>query len=179
MRKAILCISFVIVTSLCSAQNNQIDSLKAVLENAKEDTSKVNTLITLSNRLVRSDADASIRYSEQAKALAEKLNYKRGLAYALKSIGMGHYFKAEYIDAVLYWQNSLNTFDSIGDKAGVANMSNNLGSVHFSQGDDSKAIDHYLQSLKVSEEIGDKLRIATALVNIGSVYSNIITGRFR
>ena len=172
MQKFLLCLSFIFISALCSAQNNQIDSLKAVVANSADDTLKVNTLITLSNRLVNSDPEATIFYSTQAKELAEKLNYKRGLGYALKSIGMGHYYKAEYIDVLVYWQQSLNTFDSIGEKTGVANMSSNLGAVHFSQGDDTKAIEYYLQSLKVSEEINDKLRIATVLVNIGAVYSN-------
>jgi adenylate cyclase len=172
MRKVFLGISLIVLSTLCSAQNNQIDSLKAVLENAKDDTSRVNTLLALSGKLFRIDPEATILYSVQAKELAEKLDYKSGLAYALKSIGMGHYFKGEYIDVLIYWQQSLNTFESIGDKLGVANMLSNLGAVHFNQGDDSKAFEYYLQSLKVSEEIGVKLRIATALVNIGAVYFN-------
>ncbi len=172
MQKFLLCISFILISALCSAQNSQIDSLKAVVAGAEDDTTKVNTLITLANRLVNSDPEATIFYGTQARELAEKLNYKRGLGYALKSIGMGHYFKAEYFDVLIYWQQSLSTFDSIGEKVGVANMSNNLGMVHFNQGDDTKAIEYLFQSLKVAEEIDDKLRIATALVNIGAVYSN-------
>jgi tetratricopeptide (TPR) repeat protein len=172
MRKLILGLVIFLAIISSFGQNNQIDSLRSVVETSPEDTSKVNTLITLANRLVMSDPDETIRYSTQAKELAEKLGYKKGLGYALKSIGMGHYFQAEYLEVLIYWQQSLNTFDSIGEKAGIANMSSNLGSVHFSQGDDTKAIDYYLKSLKVSEEVGDKLRIATALQNIGAVYSN-------
>jgi adenylate cyclase len=157
---------------LSSAQNEQVDSLKALLADAKEDTLKVNTLLAISSKFLRIDPELAISYSTEAKELAEKLGYKSGLAYALKSLGMGYYFKGEYIDVLVYWQQSLNTFESIGDKLGVANMLSNLGAVHFNQGDDTKAIEYYLQSLKVSEEIGVKLRIATALVNIGAVYFN-------
>jgi len=172
MRKSILCFFFLAAINCSFGQNHQIDSLKAIVGTAPDDTNKVNTLITLANRLVMSDPDETIRYSTQAKELAEKLGYKKGLGYALKSIGMGHYFQAEWLEVLIYWQQSLNTFDSIGEKSGVANMSSNLGSVHFSQGDDTKAIEYYLKSLKVSEEVGDKLRIATALQNIGAVFSN-------
>ena len=172
MRKVLICISLIAYGILSSAQNEQIDSLKALITNAKEDTIKVNSLLALSGKLLRNDPEATIRYSNEAKELAEKLDYKSGLAYALKSLGMGYYFKGEYIDVLIYWQQSLSTFESIGDKLGVANMLSNLGAVHFNQGDDTKAIEYYLQSLKVSEEIGVKLRIATALVNIGAVYFN-------
>ena len=97
---------------------------------------------------------------------------QKGEGYALKSIGMGHYFQGSYSDALLSWQEALSTFQSIDFKDGISNMLNNLGAVYFNQGQDTKAIDYYLQSLKVAEEIGDKLRIATALVNIGGVYFN-------
>ena len=171
MSKAILCICFIVIASLSSAQNNQIDSLKALVLNAPEDTTKVNTLINLSNKLVGVDPEETIFYSTQAKELAEKLGFKNGMGFALKSIGMGYYFKADYLDAILSWEQSLKIFEEIGNKLGVANMANNIGAIHYNEGDNTKAIDYYLRSLKVSEEIGDKLRIATALVNIGAVYS--------
>jgi len=164
-----LCISIYIASS---AQNKQVDSLLAVLNTAREDTVKVNTLISLSGSLMRSNATDALRYAGEAKALSDKLGFKRGQAYALKSIGLGFYFQGDYIGALPYWQQSLSTFRTIGDKQGVANMLNNLGAVNFNQGDDEKAIEYYLESLKIAEEIGDKLRVATALINIGAVYFN-------
>lgn len=149
-----------------------VDSLKAVLNFHKDDTIRVNTLLALSSSVFRSVPDEAIRYGIEAKELSEKLNFKKGLAYAQKSIGMGFYFQGNYIETLFYWQQSLHTFEQAGDKLGVANMLNNLGAVNFNQGDDEKAIEYYLKSLKVSEEIGVKLRIATALVNIGAVYFN-------
>lgn len=154
------------------AQTRQADSLKVILKSSNNDTLRVNTLISLSGSLVKTDAKEALRYANEAKALSEKLDFPRGQAYALKSIGMGYYFQGNYIETLLYWQQSLSVFQSIGDKLGIANMLNNLGAVNFNEGDDEKAIQYYLESLRVSEEIGDKLRIATALVNIGAVYFN-------
>ncbi|NTW26335.1 MAG: tetratricopeptide repeat protein, partial [Lentimicrobium sp.] len=160
------------VSAESNAQSRQADSLRTLLKKSKEDTLRVNTLISLSGSLVRSDAKEALIYAEKAKALADKLGFERGQAYALKSIGMGYYFQGNYIETLLFWEQSLKTFQSINDKLGIANMLNNLGAVNFNEGDDEKAIQFYLESLKVSEEIGDKLRIATALVNIGAVYFN-------
>jgi len=154
------------------AQTREADSLKSLLKSAKEDTTRVNSLIALSGTLLRSNSGEALRYANEAKTLADKLGFRKGQAYALKSIGMGYYFQGNYIETLLYWQQSLETFQSVGDKLGIANMLNNLGAVNFNEGDDEKAIDFYLESLRVSEEIGDKLRIATALVNIGAVYFN-------
>lgn len=171
-QKLLIFLLWIAFCSAVNAQTRQSDSLKFLLKNAEEDTTRVNTLIALSGSLVRTDSREAIELASEARSLAEKLEFGRGEAYSLKSIGMGYYFQGNYIETLLYWQQSLAVFQSIGDKLGIANMLNNLGAVNFNEGDDEKAIQYYLESLRVSEEIGDKLRIATALVNIGAVYFN-------
>lgn len=114
------------ISSAGLAQTRPADSLKSLLKTAKNDTLKVNTLNILSGSLVRTDAKEALLYANQAKELADKLGFERGQAYALKSIGMGYYFQGNYIETLLYWQQSLETFQSIGDRLGIANMLNNL-----------------------------------------------------
>ena len=162
----------IVVSTSLFAQNAQVDSLKTLLSTSPQDTNRVNLLIHISSKQGRVSPDEAIDYGNQAKSLAENLGYRIGLAKALKAIGMGYYFKGQYIDVLYYWQQSLETFKEAGDRNGMANMLNNLGAVHYSQGGDNKAIEYYLESLRIAEEIGDKLRIATALVNIGAVYYN-------
>jgi adenylate cyclase len=172
MRKILVSIILYLMTVLAYGQYAEIDSLNAVLRTAPLDSARVNTLIELSSKYYRTVPPQAVRIGTEAKDLAEKLNYKKGLAFAYKSIGMGYYFAGNYIDALVNWKQAMATFESIGDKNGVANMLNNLGAVNFNEGDDEKAIDYYLQSLRVAEDINDTLRIATALVNIGAVYFN-------
>ena len=154
------------------AQSDQINSLQKLVRNSADDTLKVNALIELSSNYYRTAPAEAIKYGSQARDLAQELEFTSGLAYALKSIGMGYYFQGNYIEGVIYWQQALETFTTLGDKSGMSNMLNNLGAVYFNGGDDDKAIEYYLESLRVSEEVGDTLRIATALVNIGAVYNN-------
>jgi len=169
----ILCI---IVLSYLSnyalAQDTKIDSLKGLIKTAKEDTIKVNILLDLSKRLYSVEPDESIRLGNQANDLAEKLGFKKGVAYALKNIGLAYYTKGKYSETLGYWQQSLKLFEVIGDPLGVSNLLNNIGAIYFNLGNDDQAIEYYLKSLKVSEQLGDKLRIASALTNIGTVYSN-------
>jgi tetratricopeptide (TPR) repeat protein len=98
--------------------------------------------------------------------------FKKGVAYALKNIGLAYYTKGKYSETLGYWQQSLKLFEVIGDQTGVSNLLNNIGAIYFNLGNDDQAIEYYLKSLKVSEQLGDKLRIASALTNIGTVYSN-------
>ncbi|MEE4256156.1 MAG: tetratricopeptide repeat protein, partial [Bacteroidales bacterium] len=149
---------------------SQADSLLAVLKSSKEDSLKVQTYLSLAALYYRSDPEQAITYADQARSLAERIKYPRGLAYAYKSRGMGYYFQGDYREALNDWELSLNKFREINYLLGVSNMLNNLGAVYYNYGDNNTGIKYYLESLKVSEEIGDSLRIATALVNIGAVY---------
>ncbi len=136
------------------------------------DTVKVNALLQLFKETVGASQDQSIAYAMEAKNLSEKINYKKGLASALKSIGIAYYYSGKTLEALNYWQQSLKVFESIKDKTGVANILSNIGAIYFDQADDEKALEYYLRSLKIAEQLGDPLRIATALNNVGGVYAN-------
>ncbi len=171
-RAGILIIFFGFVLTTCFAENEQIDSLKKILSSAHDDTARVNTLLALGKKLFSTSPVESVKYGIEAKKLAEQLNYRKGLAYAYKTIGMGYYWQGNHVEAIHNYQKSLAIFDSIGDKVGVANIQNNIGAVYSDETDDATALLYYLKSLKNSEEVGDTLRIATACVNIGLVYAD-------
>jgi len=166
----ILILFFLIDPSV--AQINQIDSLKSILSTLKEDTNKVNTLNELSFNVFSNAPEEAIEYGKAALNLAQELEYPKGVAFALKHIGLGYYMQGNYIEVLNYWERSLHSFELLGDMQGYANILNNLGAVYYNQGDDAKAIEYYLQSLETAEKIDDNLRILTALQNIGAVYLN-------
>ncbi len=165
--------SFLMMICFCSAsftQDKITDSLKTVLGKSKQDSSKVNTLVALSKAYVNSSPEQALQYATQAKDLAEKLQFIKGQAYALKYIGIYYYNSGKNVETLDNWLKSLSLFRSLNDKLGISNTQNNIGSLYFNQADDAKALEYYLQSLTISEELGDKLRIATALQNIGNTY---------
>ncbi|MCK5470907.1 MAG: tetratricopeptide repeat protein, partial [Cyclobacteriaceae bacterium] len=170
-RKYFLLLGLLLISNLSFSQDPQRDSLLNVLSLAKEDTLKVNVLNALSTLLNRTDPTEAITYGSEARDLAEKLEYKPGLALALKNIGLGYYFLANYVEVLIHWENSLSMFESLQDDLMTANLMGNLALIYSTQGDDAKAIDYLLRSLKIAEDLGDSLRIATVLLNIGVIYS--------
>jgi class 3 adenylate cyclase len=153
------------------AQDQPVDSLKAVIETLKDDSIKVNTLNELSYSFWDTNPDMSIMYAMEAMDMAYKVNFRKGVAYALKNMGMAYFAKSDYISVLEYWQQSLAVFDSIGDRVGVSNILNNIGSVYFDQSDNASAVDYDIRAAKVAEEIGNTLRMASVYINIGSIYS--------
>ncbi len=168
---SILCFLFLaLLAQVGKAQN--LDSLARVIAQTPDDSVKVNALIDLSTQALDTDAQLAIHFGNQAKSLALSTAYTRGLALAYKAIARGYVILANYPEALVQYQRSLEVFESIGLKAGIANILSNIGVVYFNNGEDTKAIEYHLKSLKVSEEINDRMRIATSLNNIGGIYTN-------
>ena len=151
---------------LVCSQNNT-DTSKTVA-----DTNAVNSLLLLSKNEFGSDPDKAIQYASQAKQLSEKINFKKGIALALKNIGIANTNQGKNIEALDYYQQSLKIFQSIKDDNGISNLLNNIGAVYMNQGDDTRALEYLLNSLKVAEKANNKLRILTANINIGAVYAH-------
>lgn len=156
------------------AQNSSIDSLKAIVQTGRQDTTKVTTLNALSMELIQTEElDQAKAYADQAIALADQLSFKKGKAYALKHKGLVEYYQSNYKEVLNNWTQSLQTFETIQDTLGIANLSNNLGLAYFDQGSFDKALSLLFQSLSNSEKIKDTVRINSALVNIGGVYTQM------
>jgi adenylate cyclase len=168
----ILCVLILFCTSAKCQDSEEIKDLMEALENAPEDSVKVNGLIELSKLYTGSDLQSAIKYGTEAKELAEKIGFQKGLGYAYKAIGIGYFNQSNYPEALVQYEQSLKIFEGIPFKTGIANMLSNIGVVYSNLGDDTKAIEHHLKSLKVAEEIRDSLRIGTSLNNLGVVYKN-------
>ena len=117
---------FILLASVCHAQD-AADSLKKAINAAPNDTNKVNALIDLSKSYLESDLDAALQCANQAKNIAEKLNFPAGKGWALKKVGQVYNLKSDYVNALEAWKEALRIFDENGIKVGSANMLNNIG----------------------------------------------------
>ena len=152
------------------AQNSAADSLRKLIATAAEDSNKVNQLNQLSKLIQGNSPEQSLRFANEAKLLAEKIDYKKGEGYALKYIGMYYFNHSRFAEAMDFWQQSLTVFTSINDDAGMSNMLNNLGSANYNKGNYSGALEYFLKALDLAKKSDNKLRIATSLNNVGLCY---------
>jgi tetratricopeptide (TPR) repeat protein len=156
--------------SNCFAQS-QVDSLHHTLTIEKEDTNKVNTFNMLSENLWRiGNYDTSLIYSGKAEMLAEKLNFKRGMAAAFRHKGLVYYYRGDF-DKALEWDfKALTINKEIGNRNGIASNYGNIGNIFDDQGNYPKALDYEIQALQINKELGNKYGIASNLCNIGIIY---------
>ncbi len=171
-RVSLLSCLFLMVGSICLyGQQDELDSLKAILASEPDDETTLSTLVSLSSKLYRADPDEGIRYATQAEELAIQMDDKKTLALALKNIGLGYYFKSNFNEAVIHWNESLDYYKEIEDVTGISNLLSNLGAVYESQADYSTALEYGVEGLRYARQAGDQLRIATSLINIATIYA--------
>lgn len=154
-------------------RNKTIDSLQNVLKIVKEDTSTVRALYRIAiqyyNTGAYSKADS---IAQQAVKLAEKLNFKKGIAPSLNLIGTISKNQGNYSKALDSYFKALKIDEELKDKGGIAKRFGNIGIVYLNQGDYPKALDYYFKALKIAEELGNKNGIAANICNIGLLYYN-------
>ncbi|HTB07311.1 MAG TPA: tetratricopeptide repeat protein [Bacteroidia bacterium] len=158
-------------TCYVHAQNHIVDSLKAYVKTAKDDTNKVNALNTLSDQLEDlSKYDSSLACASDAELLAAQLDYKRGMAAAYRNIGIVSSDKGDYTKALEYHFKGVAIYESMHNIKGLAACYGNIGIVYIEQGNYPQALEYDFKSLAIKEQLGNKLGIAISLGNIGNVY---------
>ncbi|MES2592071.1 MAG: tetratricopeptide repeat protein [Bacteroidota bacterium] len=162
--------------SLAFAQKNDIGSLLILVKTDKEDTTKINHLLEVSNFYSRQNTDSSIYFAVAAKEIAEKTKNRKQLANAHSAIGLARFVKGDFSKALENHFTALKIDEELNNKYGIAKRFGSIGNVYKEQGDYPKAFDYYLKALKIFEEAEDKNKIATCLANIGDIY--IIQGDY-
>lgn len=152
------------------SQEQKIDSIKTVINQATVDTIKIKALSDLSALLYYSDSQKSLYYSKSAYALSKKANYEKGIALSYNNFGVYYRIRADFPKALDYNYKSLHLFEILNDKNGIAKANNGLGTIYVEFKNYKQALTCYKKALKESQEINDRKSIATYLNNIGDVY---------
>jgi len=172
--KYILILTFLIGSfPICHSQGNSraIDSLVTVLRTQKDDSNKVNTLNKLSYRLRIIDKfDSSLLFAEQAQQLADKIEFKKGTAEALRNTGMIYFGQNNYSQAHQYLLKALAINQQLGNKKGIETTLGNIGLIFWKLGNYAKALEYYFNALSIAQQIDNKADASADLDNIGIVY---------
>jgi class 3 adenylate cyclase/Tfp pilus assembly protein PilF len=160
---------FVLFIGFAIAANSQ-PMAEPVAGKETDDTVLVNNLLQQSKESLNESPDKAIALATQARELAKKIDFQKGVAYAFKNIGIAYLNQGKYIEALQSYEHSLKIFEKIKFDEGIANLLGNIGVIYYNQGDMVKAMDYYLRALKIAEQTGNKLRIVTILNNVGAIY---------
>jgi two-component system, NarL family, sensor histidine kinase UhpB len=153
------------------AQPNQaVDSLMNVLKTSAEDSNKVKTFNNLSRVLVQTKQFATSRkYADEAMGLAEKLKYRRGIAYACYNIGLNYEYQGNKADAIKYFLAELEIWKELGDQDPVAYLNVYIGEIYYQMNNYPESRKRFLAALKIAQEMGNKWREIICYNYLGNI----------
>lgn len=156
---------------LSLAQNNEIDSLLAILKIEQEDTSKVNNLNELAEKYWQmSDYANALNYAQEGRVIANQIKFKSGAARASINTSLVYWKLGDYPKALEFAFQGLHLFETAGNRSGIARAHNCIGLIYFNQKNFEDALIEYSKGLSIRNTIGDTIGIAGSLNNIGEVH---------
>jgi signal transduction histidine kinase len=144
-----LIILFINLPSFSKAQFRE-DSLRNIVSLNKRDTTEVNALNNLS--LISNHFDTAIMFAQSGLDLAEKLNYKKGIADGYFAMGSAFANQRNYFQMIQYANKALAVFEAIQNDAGILHATGMLGVMYFNTGDFNKGIELNRGSIKILEK---------------------------
>jgi two-component system, sensor histidine kinase PdtaS len=120
----------------------------------------------------QTETDSVLFYAEKALTLAQKINYKSGIAKALAAKGMIYMHRGDFPLALNDLFKALAAYEALHDQSGILIQLGNIGIVYDYQNDYQKALDYYFKALKIAEAVNDQKHISIQLCNIAIVYSS-------
>lgn len=166
MRSLLTCL--LLLLFLCKTYGQEqakTDSLISVLNTAKDDNSRVDILLQLSNTCSMSSPEKAMDYAKQGLLLAEKNKDGYRISDCYLQIGNVHTILANNTEAIMCFKQALKTLEETGDpntktneekweyNKGKARCLYHIGSVGQKQGSIDTAIEYFFRSLKMYEEL--------------------------
>lgn len=137
---------------------------------------KVDTLLDLCDLVKENDIKKLNSISLQALEIAQKINYKLGIAKSHKYVGQSYSAQSDFKNAIDHLDSALLLSRSLGEKKLEGNVLLHLGIV-YKNFDHKKAIEAYFESLEIHRSLNDLKSESHLLNNIGIVFK--LLGNYR
>jgi len=175
-----LCIILVLHYQVLSGQQTEVDSLKSLLVNAKNDNHKLDILNQLIE-LIEEDSiwlpynlemgQLSSSLLKKTNNAAEKKELQKYFATHLYFNGIYYYDQAQLPKALNFHLQSLSYFEKLNLINKIAEAQNEIGTVYNQLGDYNNALKYLQLSYNSQLKNNDSTAIAQVLNNLGAVYN--------
>jgi signal transduction histidine kinase len=146
------------------------DSLRHLLTITKQDTSRVLTTIDMALQFRNNSPDSTIYYCEQALTLTRSINFKRGEAYALTTIGLGMREKGELPKSLELQIQALQIAESNHFPIEEAFCLRRIGLVYMDIMDYRTCLHYLYRALHKQETVQYRRGIAIEYMNLAMTY---------
>lgn len=173
MTKPLFILSAFITVSVTVFSQTSYDSLMNLANQTRQDSSRVILLNEASIALRESDSNKALEIAQQARMLAEKLQFNRGIAMTLANIGWINYRQGIYSEALALTMEALKIDRQLGNNKEISNCLNNIGAISFEQKKFDDALKSFKEAYHYSSEINYTIGMNRSLNNIAFCFLRI------
>lgn len=171
MKKLLPTLSLLFFSVFINAQEKEIDSLNELLKKHKEpDTIRLNILNSLSHHYASVNVEEGILMSDQAIALAQKLDYKEQLARAYINKANNYIIAGKDSLALKLFHKIIDLSNAVNKAALNAKAFYGMARIYQNWSEYEKAIDYYNKAYHIFNAKKDNLSMAQMLNGIGICY---------
>lgn len=170
MRKITYPIVLTLITVSSFSQNPNIDSLKKLLANPKEDTITAARYIELVGSLDWTLNDSMLLYVNKALDLSRKLNWKKGEAESLTFRGGVLGLKGSEVAGLRDLLEAMQIFEDIGDSSSLVRTLNLLGLLYLTTEDYQRSLEYLRRTYSIAKTLRHNGWLFATSTNMGDVY---------
>ncbi|HRG59473.1 MAG TPA: adenylate/guanylate cyclase domain-containing protein [Bacteroidia bacterium] len=136
------------------------------------DTILVDAYNEYAREIIYEKTDSVILQTNYTLRISKIIQYNKGIAVSLRTIGTCYYLKGELPLAHVYLDSALIFAKKSNDKKVLATIYRNKGNTFTYQGNYTEALNAQLTALKLYESINDAEGIGSTNLNLGSIYTS-------
>jgi tetratricopeptide (TPR) repeat protein len=138
--------------ALFSQESAKLDSLISLLENTKDDSTKVYLQVSIAREYLKKDIIESIYHGEEAMVIAENSKNQKLISYALFNLGATLYQQGMMELSIPYFLKYLEANKALNDQKAIGYALTNIGAIYLQIGDLEQSESYFNQALRRFEE---------------------------
>ncbi|HNI53865.1 MAG TPA: tetratricopeptide repeat protein [Chitinophagales bacterium] len=166
---------YIFLLSICWINNisaqQDIDSLRKVIKNSKDEETLADTYNDLAYQFAYSKPDSAIFYGNMALDLSEKHNLQEQIAPAYNAIGLAYQSKGMYQISIDHLTKQLPYLKS--DSSALSRTYHNIGLSYKFLGNLNTALEYEIKSAKAIEKSSDPVALGAIYLSIGNIYRDL------
>ncbi len=139
----------------------------------KENKKVVDSLVVVAKQNSGTNPQKMQEVCKLASELAQKINYKTGLADATRFYGASFYLQGNFKEAENNFLKALKISEEIKDELRKMSCLSNLGSVNNVQNKYTDALNYYQKAVRIGESLKEEQTTGITYGNMGIIYSEL------
>ncbi|CAN5916744.1 hypothetical protein BH11BAC7_BH11BAC7_27620 [soil metagenome] len=156
--------------TLFAQDKERLHRMVKSLETTTSDTARIRLLDDIGWDTSYSNLAVGLKYCNEALALAEKINYEKGIIHACNSLGAIYLDLGDGNKALEHHLKGLKLAEKNKDLQAISISCMSISNVYISRKSNTEALPYLLRSRMLSEELRDTVNLIKIYGNLGLAY---------